>query len=602
MPNTLIAERAPQVESTERDKLLAYYWRKGIPSLVLAAVTVLLAGYSYWFVQPNIQQRYRDICDRNFRLLADDSGDLQGVNGGTDVEQDSQGAASEPGSDQRRRLLEQTHLCLRRLIIWDKSDDAVRFQLGRVSDLLADWYLHRARAIPLKKLNSDELGTLMARSHSERQKATDVMRAVQKLNGPFAVNASLWLANRQLIENPELPTAELDAIAERVAKIADRVANSPTPNSSQTVHSSQMAPDTHSSPGTHSSKMSKTIDAKYLLGRVRVMQALTCRNEIATEKRLVLLQTADSLFESVATSSIESLGWAAEAKSAVDAAAAQELANKALQMFWSSRDSASLSVESLAAVFRCLLVINSVQESQLFLAEHLKELSPIDQPQFRALTAAAALRHVVSMALQRKDFGDSGTLGGLDAAMPMAVMSMSIQLNPESLELLALLEKFAKAGNTEPIVIWYKRVLSSLAEAESDRSVPATADLATKSFLSAVIGLDVGVVDKSIEDALVAAVKASPAYGVVASRLVMQLTKSESLSDADSIRLLRTINTAVPEVLAAWSDRASLHSKNMQMAEAIECYEFLIERLPGNEQIGEALDAARKFVETADGH
>ena len=242
MPNTLSLERAPQVGSVERDKLLAYYWRKGIPSLVLAAVAVLLAGYSYWFVQPNIQQRYRDICSRNFRLLGEDGADLQLVNGGTGVEQDSQGAARVAGSDQRRKLLEQTHLCLRRLIIWDKSDDAVRFQLGRVSDLLADWYRHRARAIPLEKLNGDELRTLMARSHSERQKATDAMRAVQKLNGPFADKASLWLANRQLIDSPELPTAELDAIAERVAKIADRVANTPTPNSSQTVHSSQMAP------------------------------------------------------------------------------------------------------------------------------------------------------------------------------------------------------------------------------------------------------------------------------------------------------------------------------------------------------------------------
>ena len=308
----------------------------------------------------------------------------------------------------------------------------------------------------------------------------------------------------------------------------------------------------------------------------------------------------DSLFESIAYSSIESLGWAAEAKSVVDAAAAQELANKALLMFWSSRNSASLSIESLAAVFRYLLVINSVQEGQLFLSDHLKELSPIDQLQFRALTATAALRHVVSIALERRDVGDSGTLDRLDAAMSMAVMSMAIQLNPESLELLALLEKFAKPGNNEPIVIWYKRVLSSLAEAESNRSVPATADLATKSFLSAVFGLDAGVVDKSVEDALVAAVKASPAYGVVASRLVMRLVSSESLSIADAIHLLRTINTAVPEVLTVWSDRASLHLKNMQFAEAIECYEFLIEELPGNEQIGEALDAAKKLAETAD--
>ena len=57
----------------------------------------------------------------------------------------------------------------------------------------------------------------------------------------------------------------------------------------------------------------------------------------------------------------------------------------------------------------------------------------------------------------------------------------------------------------------------------------------------------------------------------------------------------------VPEVLVAWSDRASLHLKEKQFKEAIECYEFLIEKLPGNEQIGEALDVARKLRETTDG-
>ena len=589
MPNNLIVEPAPQVESIERDKLLAYYWRKGIPSLVLAAVTVLLAGYSYWFVQPNIQQRYRDICYRNFQLLADDDAGPQGASDETSVERDSKPAAGVAGSEERRRVLEQTHLCLRRLIIWDKSDDAVRFQSAHVSNLLADWYLHRARAIPLAALDGEEIRTLMGRSRSERQKATEAMRAVQKLNGPFADKASLWLANRQLVDNPELPTADLDAIAEQVAEIVNRVTSTQTPDSSPLDND------------THSSKTSNTIDATHLLRKIWVMQALSCRNEISIEKRLGLLQTADSLFESVATNSIESLSWAAEARALVDVAAAQELANKTLLMFWASRETASHSVESLAEVFRCLLAINSVKEGQLFLSEHLKELSPIDQLRFRALTAAAALRHVVSMALQRKDDVDKGMAGRLDTLMTLAVLSMAIQLNPESLELLALLEKFAKAGNNEPIVIWLKRELSWVAGSDSDRRVPAVVDLAIKSFLSAIIGLGAGGVDKSTDDALVAAMKASPTYGVVTSRLVMRLVSSESMSIADAIRLLRTINTAVPEVLAAWSDRASLHLKIMQYAEAIECYEFLIEKLPGNEQLSEALDAARKFVETADG-
>ena len=132
--------------------------------------------------------------------------------------------------------------------------------------------------------------------------------------------------------------------------------------------------------------------------------------------------------------------------------------------------------------------------------------------------------------------------------------------------------------------------------------MPAAVDLAMKSLLNAVIGLGTGFVDKSAEDALAAAVKASPAYGVAASRLVMRLVSSESMSIADAIRYLRTMNTAAPDVLVAWSDRASLHMENSQIADAIECYEYLIEKLPGNEQIGEALDLAKRLAKTADEH
>ncbi len=572
MPNNLSLEPAPQIASTDRDKLLAYYWRKGIPSIVLAVVTALLAGYSYWFVQPNIQQRYRNICDRNFQLLGDNCADLQSVSRGTGLEPELQGGASAPGSDERRKLLEQTHLCLRRLIIWDKSDDAVRFQSGRVSDLLADWYLHRVRAIPLNELYGDELGSQLGRSRSERQKAIEAMRAVQKLNGPSADQAVLWLANRQLVDNPELPPADLDAVAERVGKIVDCKDSTST---------------------TGASTMSNITYATHLLRQVRVLHALSCRNELSIEKRLELLQAADSLCQTVAANSIESLGWAAEAKRLVDMAAAQELANKALLLFWANRETASLSVESLSSVFQCLLVIQSVQEAQLFLSEQLKELSPIDQPRFRALTAAAALRHVVTMAFQQRDVSDAETAGGLDAAKSMAAMSLSVQLNPESFELLALLEKFVKAENHEPIVVFLRRALGSEPGVENNRSVPVAVDPAMKSFLNAVNGLGAGAVDKSTEDALVAAVKASPAYGVVASRLVMRLASSESVSIADAIRLLRRMNLAAPDLLVAWSDRASLHLKNKQISDAIECYEFLIEKLPGNEQIVEALEAAK---------
>ena len=71
---------------------------------------------------------------------------------------------------------------------------------------------------------------------------------------------------------------------------------------------------------------------------------------------------------------------------------------------------------------------------------------------------------------------------------------------------------------------------------------------------------------------------------------------SGAVSSELAIRWLKTINDAVPEVLVAWSDRASLHLKEKQFQEAIECYEFWLVKLPGNEQITEALEGAKKLL------
>ena len=53
----------------------------------------------------------------------------------------------------------------------------------------------------------------------------------------------------------------------------------------------------------------------------------------------------------------------------------------------------------------------------------------------------------------------------------------------------------------------------------------------------------------------------------------------------------------LPEVLVAWSDRANLHLKDKQFQEAIACYEFLLEKLPGSVQLNEALETAKKQLQ-----
>lgn len=574
-------------ESTVHGVEIPMFFRAGVPAIVLSIVAILFIGvsaYSFLHVQPNILQRYRDICESNFRTLEQEKEPAtpQGL-----MLETPEVTESKDGAGKRRQLLEQTHFCLRRLIMSDNKDDALRFQSAKVSDQLADLYLEQARSALQEGPNQEGVQESVARSQIERKKATEAMRVALRLNGSYADQANLWLTQRQLVENLDLIPADLVGIAERVAKIVD------SDSYSASTFKNQVAPQ--------------------LLGQIRILQALSFKNEFSLEERMEFLKAADKLFANSelthrsTNTTIEVQGWASEAKLALEPVAGQAIANNILPLFWAIRETESLSVESLAAVFQCLLAINSIKESQLFLSDNLRQLSPIDHDRFRALTAAGALRHIASRGLyemsssveRRVDNGPSEAVGTRDtqaASRLDSVISMAVQLNPDSLELLAMLERFVKPRENDVMIMRWKEELDlNGAEEHSPRPVPATPGHGSIPFLSAVVGLSSGKVGKSTEDDLVTAVKTSPAYGVVACRLVMRLTSTDTLSSPDAIRWLKTINDASPEVLVAWSDRASLHLKEKQFQQAIECYEFLLEKLPGNEQVTKALEGARKL-------
>ena len=609
-------------ESSVHGVEVPMFFRAGVPAIVLSIVAILFIGvsaYSFLRVQPNILQRYRDICESNFRRLEQEKEPPtpEGLRSGAPEVIDNKEVAS-----QRRRLLEQTHFCLRRLIMSDNQDDALRFQSAKVCDQLADWYLDQARSALQEEPNQEGVGEIVARSQIERNKAAEAMRAVQKLNGLFADEASLWLARRKLIDHLELPTAEFETIANQVAKMVERLRDLPSVDSVNTASDSS------------STNTAVRTFALNLLGEIRVLQALSCRNEISITQRIVYLQEADSLLTSNSDTAIEPLAWAAEAKDAFNGDLAREFANKALQSFWSGRDTGMHSPDSLASVFRCLLLINSVKEAQIFLSEHLQQISAVDQSRFRALTAATALRHLVSVAIfedkhlrtirESSSSDASIASGGVDRAavspaanaLPLTltgrgeaaelgvVLSMAVQLNPESLELLSLMERFARASDKDELLVSLKSAMGfagneNAGAADSTRSVKTELDVSARSFLLAVAGLGARDLDKTAVDNLVAALKASPAYGVVASRLAMRLNAAGSMTSELATRWLQTINDASPEILVAWSDRASLHLKDKQFPEAIECYEFLLEKLPGNEQVAEALEGAKKLSKAA---
>jgi len=552
--------------------MLAYHWRKGIPSIVLAIVTVLLAGYSYWFVQPNVKQRYRDICARNF-LLIEGNIPVTKMSETSEIKQpwqveteenDTASVASARGSDERRRLLEQTQLCLRRLTIWDKSDDSVRFQTAQIANHLADWYLDRARALPPSELDKDEIGSLLSRSIAERKKAADAMRAVQKLNGKFAFKAYLWTTRQRLQDNFELPSDELDAITTRISDL--------------------LAMDENNAGGVNSDGVNS--DAYALMAEVFVRQSLLVSQLAGVDEISELLPLVLPFFDTAQNVSVVDLAWAAEAKSISDIEAGQTLATKALQAFWGKGDEGFSSIENLAAVFRCLILVNSIKEGQVFVSERLQQVAAFEQPRFRSLTAAACLRQIMLNAVADK----SDTVS---AQASQALFSMSLQLNPDSEQVLALLEKVSNPWTLETSSLRLKELMGMPPQSSEARQIDPALDHGLRPFLNACVGLHDGIVSDAALGDLSTAVKATSVFGVVASRLAMRLVDSDSIPVEQALKWMSTINAAGPEVLVAWSDRARLHLMAKEYSKAIQCYEFLLGKMPGNELLVEAIDAAR---------
>ena len=539
---------------------LEEHWRKGIPTLVLLLLATVVSCYYWMLVKPSIQKRYSTIIQSNLKTLG-----MDGINANdrNDANSKFDKSNAELSPKKRIEILKETQLALRRLVGWNNSDDSVHYRYAIVSHELSSSYLREAFSN-----GTDGAAQFFGIAKTEQQNATGAMERVRKLNNAFAPNASLWLVKEKIEANLAVPNTDLLLIEKTVRPLLE----------SDSIASS----------------------AKTILAQVLVERALRQSSELDRTKRFELLAEADQLLRSASTNNVKSLSLQAEAIALVDTAKAQEYANKALQGFWSTRESETQTAESLASVFRCLLIIGSLKEAQVFLSEQLLQLSAMDQPKFRALTAAAALRHVVSIALR----ANASAAGGLNTpknakaanspTIAEVVLSLAIQLNPESPELMKLLQSISELDNVDPIVSW---LLSELALNGAATNGPLKGPMSTETgispFLTAVAGLGRIELDESTITALATSIKLSPAFGVAASRLAFQMANSDTISSEVAFRWFQTINSTSPVILVAWSVRANFYLKNKQPAEAIKCLEFLLDKLPDNAQLLEAMDAAK---------
>jgi tetratricopeptide (TPR) repeat protein len=508
------------------------YFRWSIASIVLAVASILLFGYSTLVTEPRIQNCYEQRRDRNFATLDISMNDLP-VRNALRTGQDKLG---------REQLLVQTSLCLRRLIFWDPENDSLRFQSAIISISKADYYLNLAYEMRSTEPQSDQIGLMTGKSQAEMRKALEAMRIVLKMNGDFSGRASLWIVMQQLDENPAMPFADLATIEQNVRSLV----------ADASVHAI----------------------AKRTLGEILVEKSLRVSVDLDAQDRLSLLTEADEYFRGESPSVLRDIAWTAEARSAVDPVSGQEIAWKASQNFWDSPESDSYLPETIAAAFDCLVMAGSIKEAQSFLIKRLQNVASFDQLTLRKKLAAVCLRSVVSNVLFPKP------INATSANRNSSLIAMAVQLYPESPELLTFLEKMVSNDDDH----WLAGVHKEIVNGE---------DSGLKQLVSVIDDFSNSRAATAI-NSFGKLTQVSPAYGVVASKFALRRSAIQSSSSEPLIELLREINRSSPEIYEVWQDRATLHLKMKQFAEAIECLEYLKQKMPDNKALIESIEAIGK--------
>lgn len=573
------------LNKTDRAIAESEYFKNSIPSIVLAIVTVVLSALSFWYVQPNILERYRSILNQNFTDLglSDLSSRGSTFDSTESILPSFDNKTAKPSSlstvlslENRKRLLIETQLCLRRLAIYDNRDDSVRYRSAIVAQALADLCREQARNAVGQDARSSDIAQYLSRERSEINRAIESMQAAQRLKGPNALGAALWLSERKL-QDASLGFERLDDLEATVRALLEGVNSSP-PNAAS------------ESSADHKGRL------LVLLAKILTIRSLKLDDTINNERRLALLSEAVALSELVNSDSLSFLSWRALSKIPFDKERARDWGWGAVQDFWSRGAIDQTGAEELDSVFRSLLVGENIEEAQTFIFNQLKKLPGFEQPRFRELAAATCLRQLVANQLIENDTNKNASpkLRRLDDAKNLAadyvLLDLAIRLQPEINGLPELLIEIAKRDSNDSLskqnalseFVW--RVIET-----SDREgLRGIVEAIKKARLQDFAGVTQAI-ERVAQDDM--------AFGMLATKVVMTLVNSDSgtnaIDQSMAVHWLQAINKYSEAVLSAWFARGNLHLKAKEFDQAIECFELLSKRVPDSQQVRELLDTAR---------
>jgi hypothetical protein len=504
------------------------YFRWGIPSVVLAVITTVLWTYSSLVVQPGLQEKYRRICDANLVSLG-----LIETNG------TPQGVKLELDATERRALLDQTDLCLRRLIVWDNSNAVARYQSGLVAAASSQWYSEMATQVT----GADVSTGYRAASGAAIGKAADAMRAAEKLGGEYGRFAATWLVSRELNAIASGGMRSEDGI-EALHRLTSRLAGTASQDSMQASAAAVMA------------------QAQLLLALHSHYRSF---DEASIQRRRSVAAETVAVLGNLSTANVEQLGWRAEAEMLAGDDMAYATGRQVVSKFWDQAAIDSASPDDIVAVYKSMLMVGDVMVAEAFMASRLKKLTPDQQGITRRLASGACLRLLVGRYIsERWEAPPKPTLGDL--------LALATEFHPQSHQVVELFSRMVEFDRSDALTSLLKQELS---ERRGDR-------------LSALVQMIASLESGAVAEAriyLESAIAADTTWATTISELSSSLVEAEVLTIGHGLLIFDWLTEARPSEPLIWFSKAAFCAKHKEYDKSIATLEVLNSMLPGNSQI-----------------
>jgi hypothetical protein len=340
------------------------YWRWGVPSLILAGVTLSSMALSYFFVDPNILSRYE--------AMVVDSQDL-----GFEPELHANPSAR---TIQWFASMRRATLAAERLMVHSPTEARYRRMHAEVAleiDRTGKQIL--ANISPDASEDGQRCKELLTAS---RNRALESIRSATRLDGPDAAWAKVWILRDDLLKLRQ--NCRDDRM--RVPSMIDRVG--------QLSHSLDPA------------------DFQEILGGLDIQSAYRaspsldvaeCKTRL--ESGIARLETSLSKSSPKDASSPGDLitkAWMVEGLASVDPQRAIREAREAIvehsqvMQRMSNEWSSEVKIQAIDAFFRCLMVVSGVEEASATVLTRIEAIPPEDQKLLRHIVVASELRALVS--------------------------------------------------------------------------------------------------------------------------------------------------------------------------------------------------------------